>query len=71
MIEALRKQYVQKANARPKHHQAIENGDLNKISHQYKTCPEILLYYFWFLLCYNFTRRWGVGWRELLANLSW
>ena len=68
MFEAMCRQYVQNANPKPKHHPAIEKGDLNKIAQYinlYKTCLEILLHCFWFLLCYNFARRGGEGWRQL------
>ena len=68
MYEAMCKHYVQNAKPKPKHHQAIEKGDLNKIAQYtnlYKTCPEILLHCLWFLLCYNFARSGGEGWRQL------
>lgn len=68
MFEAICKQYVQKANPKPKHHPAIAKGDLGRLAlylNQYKSSPEILLHCFWFLLCYNFARRGGEGWRAL------
>ena len=68
MLDAICKTYVQKANVKPKHHPSIENGDLRRISqyiNSYKSSPETLLHCFWFLLCYNFARRGGEGWREL------
>ena len=62
MYKAMCKHYVQNANPKPKHHPAIEKGDLNKIAQYinlYKTCPEYFYtVYVSFML--QLCKEWGV-----------
>ena len=70
MFEARCKSYVREGNPKPKHHPAIQEGDIKKIINYLKPyeSPTKLVQYVWFMLGFYLVRRGREGWVNMTKS---
>ena len=71
IFDAKCKVYLTRGNAKPKHKQQINEGDMKRLGEYFKDfrlTPRKLVEFVWFGLCYYFGRRGREGFRELKSN---